>query len=70
MQACNVRIKTLRGVYEWISDKTDKIKGISLEIVEKSAQTAVIENQRKDLSQVFSSKFIEKMAETIASADR
>jgi hypothetical protein len=53
-----------------MSDKTDKIKGISLEIVEKSAQTAVIENQRKDLSQVFSSKFIEKMAETIASADR
>ena len=30
----------------------------------------MIENQRKDLIQVFSGKFIEKMAETIASADR
>jgi DNA mismatch repair ATPase MutS len=70
VEACNARIKTLRGIYEWISDKTEKINGISLEIVEKSEQTAIIENQRKDLIQVFSGKFIEKMADTIASADR
>jgi hypothetical protein len=70
MQNCDARIKTLRGVYEWLMEKTDKMKGISLEMVEKSEKTAVIENQRKNLSPVFSGKFIEKMTETKAKADQ
>ena len=66
----HARIKTLRSFYEWQSDLSDKLVYISWEMEEHSLKTEGYENTRQKLDPVFSDKFTENMAESVAANDQ
>ncbi len=70
IEACDARIKTLRGDFEWLSEKNGKIKVILLEMIERNKKTAKLENKRNNLSPISSGKYTEKFVETITKADQ
>ena len=70
VEDCNGRIKTLRSFFERQFDLTDKLLSISWEITEHSQKTEEVENRRQNLDPVFSDKFTERMAESVAANEQ
>ena len=66
----DARIKALRSFFERQSDLTDKMLSISWEMTEHSQKTEAVENRRRNLDQVFSEKFTERMAESVAANEQ
>ena len=66
VEDCNCRIKALRSFFERQYDSADKLLSISWEMIENSQVTEVVENRRENLDPLFSEKFIERMAESVA----
>ena len=66
VEDCTGRIKALRSFFERQYDLTDKLLSISWEMTECSQKTEAVENRRQNLDPVFSEKFTERIAESIA----
>ena len=70
VEECEGRLKTFRGFFEWQYDLSDKMLNISWEMIEHSQKTEAFENRRRNLDPVFSDKFTERMAESVATNDQ
>ena len=67
---CNGRVKSLRSFFERQLDLVGKLFNISSDMTEDSNKTETEENKRRNLDPIFSEKFTETMAESVAASDR
>ena len=69
VENCAGRIKNLRSLFEWLSDLADKMVYTSWEMTARSQEVEAVENKRK-MDPVFSDKFTETMAESVAATEQ
>ena len=70
VENCAGRIKNLRSLFEWLSDLADKMVYISWEMTARSQEVEAVENKRRNMDPVFSDKFTETMAESVAANEQ
>ena len=70
VENCGGRIKNSRSLFEWLSDLADKMVYISWEMTARSQEVEAVENKRRNMDPVFSDKFTETMAESVAANEQ